>query len=229
MVTLRIVYTKEKYMRYLSHLELMKLFERIFRFNKLPLRFSEGFNPHPKMTFASPLSVGFSSQYEVMEVQLTHEIDLDKVMALTFSDGIKVVKAKYVESKSSLMANIAFSEYLIKFEFEKKIEDCPFNERVESFMNQEAITYEKKTKKGTIKTINALEQLRAFSVVFEEENELILRATVQSGSNGNLNPDLLGRLLLEFVGTEVPVESTSYERIKMFMDREGKLVELFDL
>ena len=110
MITLRIVYTKEGYMAFLGHLELMKLFERVFRFNKVPLKFSEGFNPIPRMTFAAPLSVGYSSKYEVMEVLLEKEMPIEQVKTMQFPDGIKVVDASYVQSKKSLMAALSHAE-----------------------------------------------------------------------------------------------------------------------
>lgn len=230
METLRIVYTKQKYMRYLSHLELMKLFERVFRFQKLPLKFSEGFNPHPKMTFAAPLSVGFSSQAEIMEVQLNDKVDLDHVVQMKFPDGIEISKAKYVESKKSLMASIDFSEYMIRIDFNASIQEYPFEERAESFLNQEAVNYEKKTKKGTMKTVNALALVERFSVVFKEENELILRATLASSSSaGSLNPELLAKLFLDFCKNEKEIEQIEVERINMFMKSDKNLISLYEL
>lgn len=77
----------------------MKLFERIFRFNKLPLKYSEGFSPIPKMTFASPLSVGYSSKCEIMEVILDKEVPLEHIKNLKFPDGISILDANYVQSK----------------------------------------------------------------------------------------------------------------------------------
>ena len=121
MMTLRIKYTKEKYMKFLGHLELMKLFERIFRLHRYPLKFSEGFNPRPKMTFASPLSVGYASKGEVMEVVLDAFMPIERVLNTKFPDGIKVLDATYVETKKSLMGSIHHSEYLIKVELRQNI------------------------------------------------------------------------------------------------------------
>lgn len=229
METLRIVYKKQKYMRFLSHLELMKLFERVFRFHKLPLKFSEGFNPHPKMNFAAPLSVGFSSQFEMMEVQLNSKVDLASVVKMRFPDGIEIVQARYVDSKASLMASIAFSEYLIKVEFKDNNDHNPFEEKVDSFLNQEFINYEKKTKKGTMKSVNALEQIKAFNVAFKQDNELILRATLASSSNGSLNPELFAKLFLDFSNNDKEIDHIEVERINMFMDKDDKLVSLYEL
>lgn len=218
MVTLRIVYKKQKYMRFLSHLELMKLFERVFRLNKLPLKFSEGFNPHPKMTFASPLSVGFSSQYEIMEVQLNEKMDLDRILAMKFPDGIEAIKAAYVETKTSLMASIGFSEYFLKVELEEESNIASIKERVDAFLNQSEILYEKKTKKGTLKSVNALEQCKGLMLAHQNENEIILRAILASSSEGSLNPVLLAKLFLDFLGVNGEIE---VERIKM-LDKDLK-------
>ncbi|GAU77426.1 TIGR03936 family radical SAM-associated protein [Fusibacter sp. 3D3] len=230
METLRIVYKKQKYMKFLSHLELMKLFERVFRFHKLPLKFSEGFNPHPKMTFASPLSVGFSSQSEIMEVQINHKIDIETITQMQFPEGIEILKAKYVTNEKSLMASIDFSEYIIRIDFKSTLEFNAYEEKVESFLNQSEVNYEKKTKKGTMKTVNALELIKGFSVVFKEANELILRATLASSSSaGSLNPELFAELFLNFCKNEKEIDHIEVERINMFMDQNSSLVSLYEL
>jgi len=67
---LLIKYTKEDRLKFISHLELIRVIERALRRGNIPLKFSEGFNPHPKISFAAPLSVGVSSQGEYMTVEV---------------------------------------------------------------------------------------------------------------------------------------------------------------
>lgn len=229
METLRIIYTKQGYMRFLSHLELMKLFERVFRFQNLPLRFSEGFNPHPKMNFASPLSVGYSSQYEIMEVQLKENCEMNYVKQMKFPDGIKIVDAKYVDTKASLMGNIAFSEYIIKIEFKDSIPESGCIEKLENFMNQDEINYEKKTKKGTMKTVNARELIKSLSLIFNDDKEIILKGTMASSSNGSLSPELLGKLFAIYIGHDHKLDVVHVERLKMFMNKNEQLIDLYEL
>lgn len=229
MVTLRMVYTKEKYMKFLGHLEMMKLFERIFRYNKLPLKYSEGFNPIPKMTFASPLSVGFSSKSEVMEVVLETEVPVEKIKSLNFPDGIQVTDAAYVESKKSLMASLTHASYLIKVEFKQNITQLPFAEWVDKFLAQEEITFEKKAKNDKFRTLNILPFIHAFRCVYQGENDLILSTTVQSGSQGSLNPETLIKTMLAYYALPHEVINIEIERNQLYYELEGTLKPLFEL
>ena len=229
MVTLRLQYTKEKYMIFLGHLELMKLFERVFRFNKLPLKFSEGFSPIPKMTFASPLSVGYSSKYEVMEVQLNNEVPLESVLKLVFPEGINIIQASYVESKKSLMASLTHSEYLIKIEFKHSIAQLPFAEWIQTFLEAGTIEFEKKAKNGKMRTLNVLDYIRTLNFIFSDEDELILRTILQTGSQGSLNPETLVRVFMDYFKLPQEIERIQVEKLALYYEENGVLKTLFEL
>ena len=62
-------FTKSGYVKYISHLDLLRLFKRAFKKTGLTLKYSQGFNPHPKMGFAQPLSLGYSSICELIEYE----------------------------------------------------------------------------------------------------------------------------------------------------------------
>lgn len=227
MLTLRILYTKEKYMIFLGHLEVMKLFERIFRFNKLPLKYSEGFNPIPKMTFASPLSVGYSSKCEIMEVVLDKEVPLEQVKNIKFPEGIKILDANYVQSKKSLMATLTHAEYLIKVEFIQNIDQLPIDEWIEQFLSKSEVLFEKKAKNGKMRSLNIIEYIHTLKLVFKGENEIILRATLQSGSNGSLNPETLVNVMHENFKMQQEINTIRVEKIGLFYELEGALKPLF--
>lgn len=229
MTTLRIVYTKENYMSFLGHLELMKLFERVFRFNQLPLKFSEGFSPIPKMTYASPLSVGYSSKGEVMEVQLESEVPLEKIKSLNFPEGIEVIDAAYVNSKKSLMASLSHSEYLIKVEFKQNIEQFPIDEWIQAFLNETEVLYEKKAKNGKMRSLNIIELIHSLKIVYKGDREMILRSIVQTGSQGSLNPETLVNVMLKHFGIPQEVDNIRIERLQLLFDEEGKLIPLFEM
>lgn len=229
MITLRILYTKEKYMCFLGHLEVMKLFERIFRFNNLPLKYSEGFSPIPKMTFASPLSVGYSSTCEIMEVVLDREIPLEQVKNIRFPDGIRILDAAYVNSKKSLMASLSHAEYLIKIEFDGKIEQLPIDEWIENFLSTPEVNYEKKAKNGKMRTLNIIEFIHALKLIYKGENELIVRATLQSGSIGSLNPETLIRVMHTHFKMQQGISNIRVEKLGLFYNVDGALKPLFHL
>lgn len=227
METLRIKYTKTDYMKFLGHLELMKLFERIFRFEKLPLKFSEGFNPIPKLTFAAPLSVGYASQGEVMEVQLTQQVPLERIFGMKLPKGIQILDAQYVTCKKSLMAALDSAEYLIKLECSSNVEHLPIKAWVNAFLESDAITYEKKTKKGLTKAINILDQLKTLQVIYQNDNEVVLRGILQSGSMGSLNPETLYKTFASHYDFQEKVKDVSIERLKLLYLKGDALVDLY--
>lgn len=229
METLRIMYTKTGYLRFLGHLELMKLFERVFRLNHLPLKFSEGFNPIPKLTFAAPLSVGLSTEGDVMEVQLTEAVPLLDVMKIQFPEGIEIKAARFVDAGPSLMSKVAFSKYRLTFSFEEAKEMTALNpkHRLGELLGAETLLYNKKTKRGGEKSINMLEQIRGVDWVSQSEGSFCIEATLQTGSQGSLNPQMFIDAFFEN-----SIQPTSVEILRtalLYEGDEGALVNLFEL
>ena len=72
-ITVRIKFLKEGGLQYISHLDLVRTMHKIIVRSKLPLWYTEGFNPKPKMVFAAPLSIGTESKTEYMDLRLTEE------------------------------------------------------------------------------------------------------------------------------------------------------------
>lgn len=224
METLRIEYTKLKFMKYLGHLELMKLFERTFRLEKLPLKYSEGFNPLPKMTFASPLSVGYSSEAEVMEVQLTEQVPIERVLAMRLPEGLSFKRAKYVTCKQSLMSGMGYARYEISSPLESPISEASLSK----FLSEEAIFYDKKTKKGTMKQVNILEQIQSAAFVPSDNlSEVKILATLVSGNLGSLNPEMFFNTFRKYVGLET-TEDISVKRIGLFSENLESVFDLAD-
>ncbi|MGL4484946.1 MAG: TIGR03936 family radical SAM-associated protein [Anaerovoracaceae bacterium] len=112
-----LTFKKNEEMKFTSHLDLMRLFKRAFKRKALPLKYSEGFNPHPDMKFAQPLSLGYLALEEPLEFQLKelippHEI-ADKIR-LSMPDGIELVDCYILENTNkSLASKITSAEYKI--------------------------------------------------------------------------------------------------------------------
>ncbi len=71
----RVKFAKTGIMRYVGHLDLMRFFQKAVKRSNLPIRYSEGFNPHQIMSFASPLGVGLTSEGEYMDIDLKEKVD----------------------------------------------------------------------------------------------------------------------------------------------------------
>ena len=85
-------------MKYIGHLDIMRYFQKAIRRSGLPIKYSEGFNPHQIMSFASPLGVGITSEGEYMDIELKEEVSckevLDKLQS-TMVDGMEICKVMY--------------------------------------------------------------------------------------------------------------------------------------
>ena len=81
-----VVFEKGETLRYIGHLDLMRAMQRALRRSGLPIRYSNGFNPHIRLSFAAPLSVGVVGLRELMEVPLE-----DGVSEQAFQDGMNAV------------------------------------------------------------------------------------------------------------------------------------------
>ena len=110
-------FTKSENVKYVSHLDMVRLFGRAMRRAGLEISFSQGFNPHPIMNFAHPLGVGISSDCELIEIGVEGEITSAEILeklAPKMPDGFGLVAAKPSEIKSPF-AGLKFAEYEIEF------------------------------------------------------------------------------------------------------------------
>lgn len=178
MKKIRIFYKKNKRMIYISHLDMNRYFIRLLKLSKLPVWYTEGFNKHTYISFALPLSLGFESDYEILDFKLTNDnISFEEVknsLNEKAVDGIEVFKVSEPVNKTNLIFK---SEYVISFN------NKPNVDKLTEFLNQNEIIIKKLTKKKVEKEINISKMIYNFSI---ENNNLKL--VLAAGNNDNLNP-----------------------------------------
>lgn len=115
---LRLQITKESGIRFISHLEYLKTLEKAIRRARIPVAYSQGFNPHMKFSLASALSVGVTSRAEFLELYLREPVplkDLVDALSCNLPMGIHIVRADLADDKApKLMASVAGTTYLVK-------------------------------------------------------------------------------------------------------------------
>jgi len=110
----RLTYSKDRSLRWLSHMDLVRVLERAVRRAKLPVAYSEGFNPRLRMSFYTQLSVGVTGEAEPMTIELTERVDtkeLAKALNSALPEGISIKAVEEVDGRRS--PEIRGSEYLI--------------------------------------------------------------------------------------------------------------------
>lgn len=106
---LRVRFNKKNYLRYIGHLDLMKLFQRNFSRVGIPIKYSEGFNPKPRLSIANPLSLGIESEEEYMDVDLEDKISVEefiKKMNSALPKDVQIIDGKYLEKGDSISSLI---------------------------------------------------------------------------------------------------------------------------
>ncbi len=187
----RIWFKKMGMSRYVSHLDLMRAMTRAIRRANLPLWYTEGFNPHPYMTFALPLSLGMESLCESMDVRIVGEStneELFEMLKGAMPPGIDIIS---VDEPQYDPKHIAFGEFDILFDCEKGV--AALKALIEDMLSKDELIVQKLGKKGrhkVLKDINLIEFIKDYSVsVFGERVKLSL--TLPAGSVTNVNPSLL--------------------------------------
>lgn len=185
MKNVRIIYKKKSLLKFVSHLDMNRFMTRVLRRTNIPFWYTEGFNTHLYINFALPLSLGFESDYEVMDLKITDDNysfeqakkELERVMP----EYIEVVSVSAPWMKN---AEIAFAEFFIEFE------NADFVETLNAFLTREEILMDKKNKKGITKTVNLAEKIKCFSIAVMD-GKTVLKITLPAGSSENINPVLL--------------------------------------
>ena len=182
----RIFFSKKGRMKFASHLDMNRLMSRILRLSRIPIWYTEGFNQHPYITFALPLSLGFTSEYEIMDIRIiddsyTNEMAKSALSAV-LPEGINLID---VCARGLKARQVAFAEFLITFESS----DDSFAESLETFLSKETIITQKKTKKGNFKDIDIAPFIKRYEI--NKDNEVVLKIVLSAGSENNINPTLL--------------------------------------
>lgn len=228
---LRIQYRKNGMMKFLSHLDMVRLVERSLRRGQMPLKFSQGFNPHPKIAFAAPLSVGLTSDYELVDIEMTEAIDLAAFKELfpsIFPGGIEFVRAQHLEQSKSLMSLVTDCAYAVKVMGSPETLKV-FAKMAENVMNKEELNVVKKSKekRKPDKTVNIRPQIKELSVLDQSDEEVVLRMKLATGSAANLKPETVVAVIAEQAEISIDPYDVRIHRVMLYGE-EGK-TELYVL
>ncbi len=127
MQRLRVRHSRGEEIKFISHLDMMRLWERALRRAGIPLAYSEGFSPHPRLSLAAPLPVGVTGEAELMDVFLTRIVSphwFTLAVGQQLPQGIEILGVYQVApSMPSLQSQIRYAEYRVEVESEKRPEE----------------------------------------------------------------------------------------------------------
>lgn len=209
---IRITFTKQGALRYIGHLDLNKLWERAARRAELPLAYSQGFHPQPKMNIAAALPLGFSSRCEVIDMRLEREIPLEglreKIQG-TLPTGIEVSSIETVDDKlPALQTLVASAEYEVTLT--EAVDRSELGQRIDSVMAAQSIIRARRGKTYDLRPL--IEELALIPSPIVEESNLVdikgygtrvfMRLAAREGATGRPE-EVLDTLGIAFDGTRV--------------------------
>lgn len=226
----RIKFSKSGCMKYVGHLDIMRYFQKAIRRSGIPIKYSEGFNPHQIMSFAAPLGVGITSEGEYMDIELKESIpscEGHSRLQETMVDGIDILQFKYLpDNAKNAMSSVVAALYELKI---KHPDTYPYSYeellqgKKRFFDDASSIMIVKKTKKGE-RELDLKPLIHHFSI---SESPLCFHLQVSTGSNDNIKPELVLEHFFQFMGKE---ECTGRDffihRLDMMTEKDGKILSL---
>ncbi|SHM23693.1 TIGR03936 family radical SAM-associated protein [Ruminococcus flavefaciens] len=205
LIRVRATFEKCGRAKYISHLDLNRCMLRTFRRSRLPIWYTEGFNPHPYYSFALALSLGFESSCEILDFNLNEDISFDEIrdkLNAVMPEGMRIIKVAEQKQKITAIAKAEYSFSLISGDTERLFD------AVQELIASPEINIEKKTKKG-IKTVDIKPDLE---ILFCEkaDNSVKISMYLPAGTQTNYNPTLFIEALKKT--TEIPFEAKNIRR-----------------
>lgn len=226
---LRIQYEKTEEGRFLSHLDLAKAMERTLRRVKAPLAFSEGFNPHPKIAFASALAVGITGKAEYMDVTLRRRVNLSTFEATLKESAPKAITIKRIHAvplhtKSlSALVNLAHYTGEVSIEEGNKLEILSAIERVLAEKELWRLPKVKPGKKAIpAKEVRSL--VRWINATLLPGNRMVIEMALVLGQEGQLRPQEVWRMILDHTNLEVGLGLDNICRSGLFIEKDGQIL-----
>ena len=216
----RILFEKKGNAVWISHLDLMRLFQRAFKRAGLPLTHTQGFNPRPSVSIALPLSVGVESCCELLDFDLDGDKVANRIVRGKLNDylvpGIRVIK---VYDNGQKIKHLALLDTIVTLEYGNGV-PADGAEKLRSFFQQDEILVEKKTKSGDIQDQNIVSMIKSLEVEQPDDNTILLKARICC-QNPTLNPMQLHGAILRHL-PELAPSFAKCARLELY-DNDGNI------
>ena len=182
----RITFARDEKLKYIGHLDMARTWRRILRRADLPLAYSEGFNPQPKLTFAAALPLGCTSEHEVLDVVLSSPRELSDIrteLARALPSGMQLISIEAAPVNApALQTQLLATEYVVSIGPDQSIEELAG--RVRAFVESSEVVRERRGK-----TYNLRPLVQALSLERAGPEHPAIRMRLQATAAGNGRPD----------------------------------------
>ena len=214
----RLRFKKTGKLKYISHLDINRAMSRALSRAKIPLWYTEGFNPHPYMSFSLPLSLGVESVCESVDLRIIGDITNNEIkerLNAVLPDDLKIIEI-YDDFRDN--SEIAYSDYVFKLQF---VDNEKAFESLKEILSRDEILAQKKGKKGKrriLKETNIKPFIDKYNISIRDDI-IVLNIRLLAGTEKNLNPSLLFDTLIRLMNMDFEWKSIS--RISL-LDKDYK-------
>ena len=215
MSKLRLIFVKEQQASYISHLDVMRTFQRVFPRAGLSIKHSNGFHPHPILSIVLPLPVGQSSECEILDFESVEESageGVAEALNTGMPAGLRVLDC-YAASRP--VREMALLRARLEMEYDNGVSEDAC-ERIRALFAQEEVFVEKRTKHKGMTELNIVPLIH--SLTLTEETGVIVADAIVAAQDPGLNPALIGAA----IARHLPEIAPDFVRVrrKEVYDRE---------
>lgn len=193
-------FEKTKEISYTSHLDVQRTLQRAFRRANLPLAFSKGFNPHPKLSFATALATGYTSAGEWIEVELDGEVTPEQFIErvnMALPNGMRFVSAFVADDGfMTLSKMLVAAKYVVTLYTDAPVTTEALRAAVDAIMRSDEVIVEKKTKSG-VKPANIRPEILEAEAISASDSTATVAVVGTLNAAGGLRAETFARALFE--------------------------------
>lgn len=212
---IRIKFAKRGSLKFVGHLDIMRYFQKLIRRTGIDIAYSEGFNPHQKLSFAQPLGVGMLSEGEYVDIEVNSTFSSSeaiKRMNDANVDDLEIISyRKLSDNAGNAMASVAAADYKVEFREGYRPDSFDFLKEFTLFFNSSnEITVLKETKKSQVET-----NLKPFIYEYGGDSENIT-LKLSCGSVTNIKPELVMEAFYKYLNLELSPFTFIYTRLEVY-------------
>ncbi len=206
----RLIFEKKGRARYISHLDLMRAFQRVFKRADIPLWYTQGFNPHAYLMFPLALSLGIDSSVELLDIALVEKLGFEELrdrINAQMPEGLRILSAGEPVMKHT---EIAAAEYVMRIKTKLTGEETV--KAFKRFLGQEKIEIEKRTKRRGVNLVDIKPHITLISCE-PESDEAVIAVRLPAGNEFNLNTNVVTQAFENYLGFEIDSIYTTRTKI----------------
>ena len=184
---IRIRFRKVGMLKYISHLDLQRTFARVLTRSGIPVRYTQGFNPHIKMVFSLPLSVGSEGECEYLDIKITEPMAFDEMKRRLDKTTTEELSVTDIYEPRDDFHDIAYAGYDIVLRTPNASEELA--EGIRKLFSASPIMMTKKTKSGE-KEVDIFPMIKSLTAEYSDD-KIVIRAVLSASSDSYLNPEML--------------------------------------